>query len=85
VRRIFTNAAHFFLAVEVIAVGDATVETHRILLDEERVTTPSQLVPVQDQVVPDSESEVVHRGLPVGHLFSSVFVDIYSCLPTCIM
>ena len=56
-----------------VTVGAPPVETHRILLDEERVTTPSQLVPVQDQVVPDHECEVLDRVLPVGHLFSSFF------------
>ena len=68
-----------------VAVGDPPVETHRILPDEEHVAAPAQLVLVQDQIRPDHECEVLDRVLPVGHLFSSVFVDIYSCLPTCIM
>tara|TARA_E500000331_G_scaffold276612_1_gene269171 strand:- start:376 stop:585 length:210 start_codon:yes stop_codon:yes gene_type:complete len=56
------------LVVEVVAVGDAPEEAHRILPEEEQVASPSQLVPVQEQVVPDRESEVVDRELPVGHI-----------------
>ena len=53
-----------------VAIGNTTVEAHRILPDEEHVPPAAQLVLVHDQVVPDREGKVVHGGLPVGHNLS---------------
>jgi len=58
--------------VEVVAVGRAPVEAHRILPDEEHVPAQPQPIPVQDQIRPDHESEVLDRVLPVGHFLSIV-------------